>query len=336
MKVKRRVVNAVVTSVLAVIAISVAVAMLVYVNSFEHEKVADRFSKGTRFTQITLFIPASEEFTVDKVMYFRYNLENKLTEKAVTPENEGARLYVDAYSSYSDATLNSSGNRTTNAKIAFIGGDYKLFHSEFSELPDIANDINHDRILLSRSAAWQLYGGTELYDYTAQKGDKTYLISGVFEDFKGKEYDQFYEERTAAVADMQSEAEMPITCYELIVVDPVKNFGIDTVKECIDLSEGSYYIVENSKRFSLSKLFAKIPELVQADKPLPTGVEITPEEIAARRAEKVLAAMLIVFLVFAVYPFIWLLILVYRLIRMIKKGLNKYVFGKIKDKFSYS
>ena len=49
MKVKRRVVNAVVTSVLAVIAISVAVAMLVYVNSFEHEKVADRFSKGTRF-----------------------------------------------------------------------------------------------------------------------------------------------------------------------------------------------------------------------------------------------------------------------------------------------
>ena len=105
----------------------------------------------------------------------------------------------------------------------------------------------------------------------------------------------------------------------------------------ITISDFKVSVNEIAKNpFSLSKLFAKIPELVQADKPLPTGVEITPEEIAARRAEKVLAAMLIVFLLFAVYPFIWLLILIYRLIRMIKKGLNKYVFGKIKDKFSYS
>ena len=58
--------------------------------------------------------------------------------------------------------------------------------------------------------------------------------------------------------------------------------------------------------------------------------------MAARHAEKVLAVMLVVFLMFAVYPFIGVLILLYRLIRFIKKLFDRLVVNKIKDKLSYS
>lgn len=337
MKTKARLIHLIVTLLLAAAALGIGIAMNVYMNSFDHEQVAKKFSNGTRFAQITVFAPDTAELTVDKIMYFRYKLETKLTEKSITPPNDGARLYADAFSAYVDASLASNGSRTSNVKLAYVGGDYSLFYKAYRDMPNVGNDINHDRILLSRSAAWQLYGGEALYDYPVKIGSATFYVSGVYPDYKESAYiKDFYGDKPAAAADIKSDAGINITCYDLIMVDPVKNFAVDTVKECLDLPEGTYLLVENSKRFSLGNLFKTVPKLVNADEPLPTGVNITPEEMAARHAEKVLAVMLVVLLVFAVYPAIWALILLYRLIRFMKKWFDRLVVSKIKDKLSYS
>lgn len=337
MKTKARLIHLIVTLLLAAAALGIGIAMNVYMNSFDHEQVAKKFSNGTRFAQITVFAPDTAGLTVDKIMYFRYKLETKLTEKSITPPNDGARLYADAFSAYVDASLASNGSRTSNVKLAYVGGDYSLFYKAYRDMPNVGNDINHDRILLSRSAAWQLYGGEALYDYPVKIGSATFYVSGVYPDYKESAYiKDFYGDKPAAAADIKSDAGINITCYDLIMVDPVKNFAVDTVKECLDLPEGTYLLVENSKRFSLGNLFKTVPKLVNADEPLPTGVNITPEEMAARHAEKVLAVMLVVLLVFAVYPAIWALILLYRLIRFMKKWFDRLVVSKIKDKLSYS
>ena len=337
MKTKACLIHLIVTLLLAAAALGIGIAMNVYMNSFDHEQVAKKFSNGTRFAQITVFAPDTAGLTVDKIMYFRYKLETKLTEKSITPPNDGARLYADAFSAYVDASLASNGSRTSNVKLAYVGGDYSLFYKAYRDMPNVGNDINHDRILLSRSAAWQLYGGEALYDYPVKIGSATFYVSGVYPDYKESAYiKDFYGDKPAAAADIKSDAGISITCYDLIMVDPVKNFAVDTVKECLDLPEGTYLLVENSKRFSLGNLFKTVPKLVNADEPLPTGVNLTPEEMAARHAEKVLAVMLVVLLVFAVYPAIWALILLYRLIRFMKKWFDRLVVSKIKDKLSYS
>ncbi len=328
-------VNLVVVAVLTVICIALITGMTLYANSFSHEQVAKRFSDGTRFSQITLFLPESAEFTVDKVMYFRYNLENKLIEKSITPEKEGARLFVDAFSAYKDVTLMSE-KRNVSSKATYLGGDYTLFHEEFAAMPVFTADLNHDRVLLSRSAAWHLYGGESLYDFPITLDGKELLISGVYPDYTGKDNETFYGDSAPSALDILSQPDMPITCYELLVVDPVKNFAVDTVKECLDLAEGSYLMIENSKRFSLANLFQTIPHLVAADKPLPTGVNITPDEIAARRAEKVLAILLILLVVFAVYPVLWYIIWIILLLRLVKKLFDRFVIHPIKNKLSYS
>lgn len=319
---------------LALTAFAIAFAMISKINSLEHENVAKKFSTGEKYSQITLFIPESAEFTLDKVMYFRYKLDKKLTEESM--ESDKARLYVDAYSAFKDMRLDSDSFRSANVKAAFVGGDYKLFHKEFEYAPDFTNDINHDRILLSRTAAWQLYGGTNLYDFRAVSQDKTYYISGVYDDYKDTDYVKFYENKPSCLADIQQNPNTNITCYELLVVNPVKDFAKNMVVECIDLDKEIYLLVENSSRFSFMNLLKKIPTLIQADIPLPTGVNITPEEIAARRAEKELAVMLAILLVFALYPTLWIIILLFRLIRLVKRLFNKYVVSKIKDKLSYA
>lgn len=333
----KKLICAAVTAVLTVASVGMALAMHTYKYSFSHEHVAERFSGGERFAQITVFASEQAELTYDKILYFRYNLEKKLTEKSLTPPNEGARLYADAFSTFEDVTLSSDGTRTAKAKLAYIGGDYRLFYELYEGMPDIDGDINHDRMLLSRSAAWQLYGGESLYDYPVSVGDTTYYVSGVYADYDETEsVKAFYGDRVSAAADLMHDTARFITCYDLIVIDPVKNFALDTVKECLELPEGTYLLVENSSRFSLANLFRKIPTLVESDEPLPTGVDITPEETEARHAEKILAVMLMLLIVLSVWPLLRLCVWVFRLGRAVKRFFERTVVRRIKDKFSYS
>ncbi len=333
----KKLICAAVTGVLTLAAVGMAFAMHTYKYSFAHEHVAERFSGSTHFAQITVFASEEAGLTYDKIQYFRYNLEKKLTEESLTPPNEGARLYADAFSAFDSVTLSSNGTRTAKAKLSYIGGDYRLFYPLYENMPDIDGDINHDRMLLSRSAAWQLYGGDNLYDYPVSVGEMTYYVSGVYADYDENEsVKSFYGDRVSAAVDLMSDTERPITCYDIILIDPVKNFALDTVKECLDLPEGTYLLVENSSRFSLSKLFRKIPTLVESDEPLPTGVDITPEETEARHAEKILAVMLILLILLAVWPLVRLIVRIFRIGRAVKRFFGRTVVRRIKERFSYS
>lgn len=325
-----------VSTVLLVIALVIALAMFLYAKSLEHEYASDRFSKSGRFAQISVFIPEASGYTVDKIMYFRYNLEKKLTEKAIVPEKDGARLYVDAFSAFEDNVyfVEETG-RTTNAKTAYIGGDFKYFHKEFDGFADISNDVNHDRILLSRTAAWQLYGGEKLYDFPAKSGEQVYYISGVMPDFTKNEYKNYYGNKSAVFADILKDVTRPVTCYEIIITDPVKNFGINTVKECLELEEGTYHLVRNDKRFDALTLIKNIPLLLEVDKQLPEGVVLPAWEMMARKAEKVLSFMMLMFLITVFLPVMCFVFYAYKGIKAVKAVAMKFVIQPVKDRFSY-
>lgn len=340
MKIKR-LINIIIIGVLTLISIIIMLVMHSKINSLPHENKAKEFSGGSKFAQITVFVPESAEFTVDKVMYARYELDTKLVEKAIEAPNENARLYCDAYAAYKSTSLSpgdaaGQSARSAKVKIAYIGGDYSRFHSEFLSSPDICADINHDRILLSKTAAWQLFGGYELYDFEVKDGETSYFVSGVFDDYDSEQYKEFLGDSSLCLADIKGNTDAAISCYEILLVNPVTNFAYNLVKESIGLEEGTYYMVENSARFSLPKLFKKIPKLLNTDEQLPAGVVITPEETLALHMEKELAAMLAVLMVTALYPVIWALILLYRLIQLIKRTFNRFVISPIKDKLSYS
>lgn len=340
MKIKR-IINIAVIGVLTLASLVIMLVMRSKINSLPHENKAKEFSAGSKFAQITVFIPESAEFTVDKVMYARYELDNKLVEKAISAPNENARLYCDAYAAYKTASLSPGENaglssRSSKVKIAYIGGDYSRFHSEFLSSPDICADINHDRILLSKTAAWQLFGGYELYGFEVKDGENSYFVSGVFDDYEAEQYKEFLGDNSLCLADIKGSPDSPISCYEILLVNPVTNFAYDLVKESLGLEDGTYYMVENSARFSLPRLIKKIPTLLNADEQLPAGVVITPEETLALHMEKELAAMLAVLFVTALYPVIWALILLYRLIQLVKRTFNRFVVNPIKDKLSYS
>ncbi len=310
------------------------------ISSLKHETLEKDFAKDGDFAQFTLFIPQSAGFTIDRVMYLRYNIEKKLTEEAITPVNEGARLYVDAFCSFGDSTIvpgeNFFSSKSTNSKILYMGGDYGLFYPEFSLLPNICADVNHDRILLSKTAAWQLFGGYSLNDFEVRAGNKAHYVSGCFADIENEEYKEFVGEKTLCIADIESNTDMPINVYHILITNPVEGFAKRVLEECIDLEEGSYYMVENSKRFSFVNLLKRFPTLMSPDKQLPAGVVITPNELVSQKAHKALSVTAVFLLVLAFFPVCVLCVLAYKLFKRIKGISDKYIFSKIRDKLSYS
>ncbi len=335
MKTKRGIVLLAVAVLFAVLSGVMILLMTGKINSLAHENVAKGFSDREEYVQITVFLPESAEVTLDKLMYFRYNLEKELTDNSLEAKN-GARLYIDAGSAFKDISLDSESGKHTKAKAVYVLGDYGFFHKELLSKPDITRDLNHDRILISKLAAWNLYGGYELYDFKVTDGVRDFYISGVYDDYKGAEYDAFYGDRASCVMDMTAYPDMSISCYEIILVNPVKNFAKDAVVKSLGLEEGTYELVVNSERFSFANIFAGIPKLIKTDKLLPEGVRLTPEELAARQVEKELSVMLAVLMIFSVYPVVYTLFWVVKVVILVKKLINKYITGKIKEKFSYS
>ncbi len=339
MKIKR-LINLIVVGVFAVLSAAILLIMRGRINDLPHENLAKGFSNSTRFSQITLFIPQSSKFTVDKINYLHYNLDQKLTEKSITPVREGARLYVDCYSAFGELSLSPaqkySSKKSSNALACYVGGDYRTFYPEMWEYSNVTEDVNHDRILLSKTAAWQLFGGYELQDFEVSGSSNQYVVSDVFDDPEGKEYEEFLSEKPLCYADIEGQKDMPVTVYEILLCDPIKDFAKSTLTECLDLQEGTYLLVENSERFKAKNLFKKIPTLLSADEPLPQGVVITPQETEARKAEKQLSLLLAIFCLTAICPVIFVLWCVFRLIKLIKRLFNKLILDKIRDKLSYS
>ena len=340
MKIKRYI-YLIVAVALILCACVTGLIMNVKINSMTHENIAKSFSMGTRYAQISVFLPESAGLNFDNIMYLRYNIEQLLTEKAVTSENSQARLYIDAFSATGDISLTSDSFRTATLKAIYAGGDYKIFHPHLEYMPDISNDLNHDRILISKDAAWSLYGGYELYDFSLTTADETnYYISGVYDAEKGKQYELFRGGRPECILDFQKEPNKNATCYEILIVNPVNDFAMQIVKKSIEtvlgMKPGDYICVENSSRFAIPKLFDKMTSLTSADKQNPAGVVVPPEEILSIETEKELALLLALLIVLLIYPAIIVLVFIYRGIRFIKGLWNKYVIDKIRDKFSYS
>lgn len=335
MKIKRYIPLAI-GVVLGVVAFVIEMSMNAKINSLTHENVAKSFSNDKNYEQITIFISPSADFTKEKARYLKYKIEKALVDSSLSSEN-GERLYIDGYSAVRNQYLQTEAGKSITAKATVIGGDYSLFHNELASLPDITNDVNHDRILLSSNGAWQLFGGYDLYDFKlTDGGDASFYISGVYDENDTEAHRKFYGNYSSCVMDMTNYPQTPITCYELIMVSPLKDFAVKTVTDALELDKSQYILVENSKRFSLPRLFEGLTGLLKADEVMPDGVVLSPEEINARNAEKSLSLSLAFLMLFSAYPVIYIIILLVKALIFVKKLLDRYIFNPIRDKLSYS
>ncbi len=210
-----------------------------------------RGTNEMRFAQIACYLPTDEGQTEDAIYTFRETLNQALVEASIESTGEGS-LYTDAYSGLSSLSVSSDRASATLDAIG-VGGDFFLFHplkliSGSYLQPD---DLMQDGVVLDREAAWKLFGGYDLTGMTVTIGGMPYLVMGVVERETDRYTTKEFESTGSvflAYSALQKLDSTPITCYEVVMPNPVRQFAKNMISDKFTIGNGE--IVEISSRFA--------------------------------------------------------------------------------------
>jgi len=276
---------------------------------------------GQPFAQLACYLPNDKPVTQEQVWQFRQALDGKLTDAALeAPEN--GRLYTDAYAGF--GTLKVTGDRgSAEVKVTGVGGDFFRFHPLFLRSGSYLTetDLMQDRVILDEELAWKLFGGMDLTGLTVTIGTADYYIAGVV----SREDDRY---STLAYADgagmfmsysalKQCSETVGISCYEIVLPNPITSFGKNLLQENFPLNGG--LLVENSSRYSPGNLLQVIGDFGQRSMGR-NGIIYPYWENAVRLTEDYAALFLVLTVLFVTLPAVTLTITVVGRIRKLCKA----------------
>ena len=263
--------------ILAVISIVLIGVFSLILNSMagklDSQRVCERWaSDDMRYAQISAFISPYAGFDdsfADRSL--TSSLDNALTTASITPANEDASLYTYAYSSETNVSLSYQSPETgqtvksgVNAATLGVGGDFFIFHPLkllSGQYFDATDTILNDLIIIDENIAWQFFGSYDVAGFELMVNGQRCFISGVCE--VDENYSKFYGDggrvfMSYSLLKKMNGDELPITCYELCLPNPVSGFALDILNKNLGVDESQVELVENSDRFTNSALLHRL------------------------------------------------------------------------------
>ncbi len=273
------------------------------------------------FAQIGCFLPNDQPVAEEDVWKFRQTLDTKLVEASLEAPENGS-LYTDAYSGR--GTLTVVGERgSAEVKVLGVGGDFFRFHPLMlrsgSYLTE--DDLMKDRVILDEELAWKLFGGMDLTGLSVTIGKADYYVAGVVsredDPYSGLAYTDGAGMFMAYSTLKACQESVGISCYEIVLPDPISSFGKNLVKDSFPLNGG--VVVENSSRYSLGNLLTVIGDFGKRSMGV-NGIIYPYWENAIRLTEDYAALLLVLTVLFALLPSITVVV---TMVRITKKLLRK-------------
>ena len=235
------------------------IILIVGKNSLPDQLMAKRWSDKKDVAQISCFYSEDAFITEESIEEMHYLLDKKLQELAIEPNAEGARLYIDAYSAQGTISIKSD-KKSIQANAIGVGGDYFMFHPVelISGMYFTGNDVMQDSVLLDEEAAWQLFGANDIAGKTVTIGGVPYRVAGVYAREQGDLETLAGSKDTTVYLSFGTLHQMNavnITCYEIVMPNPVEGFAMDRMLEINLSSEETVKMIENSNRFSYISLY---------------------------------------------------------------------------------
>lgn len=189
-------------------------------------------SDDTRYTQVSVFLGGDRAFSENDVNSFRVNLSRKLEEASLKAKTNSARLWVDAYSTELSGSA-ALGRVNEEVMITAAGGDFFQFHpmelvSGYYFRPD---EIMNDRVVIDETLAWKLFGSSDVVGMDFELDGQKCFVAAVAKNPSGRIEEYAYGSKPRVYAPLKLvtgnnglEAGS-ITCYEVLIPNPVKDFG---------------------------------------------------------------------------------------------------------------
>ncbi|MBQ9123412.1 MAG: ABC transporter permease [Lachnospiraceae bacterium] len=308
--------------------------------SLDTQNMAKRWSKSeeSRAAQVSVFFSENLGTSEDEILNFEHRLDSALVEASIvnTSENPDSRLWIDAYSATGTITL-EKGDKNVSVSAIGVGGEFFQFHplklesgSYFS-----GNDVMQDYCVVDEEIAWQLFGSNDIAGQIITIKGVPHIITGVIER---------QQDRLSKAAGLDSSVVYvsyntlvnygranSICCYEIVMPNPVKNYAFNYLKEQLGSNEAESEVVENTSRYGLLSLLQVLREF--GTRSMNGKAIIYPYwENVARGYEDILATLLLVAVIFLLYPLV-LVIIALRKAWVRRTWTAKSVYLKIKDKW---
>ena len=297
---------------------------------------AFRGESDMRFAQLACFFPVGKGKEDSEILTFRQTLDSKLLEQSLEAP-EGGSLYIDAYSTTAAVTVSSDGG-SAQAQAVAVGGEFFYFHPLLLRSGSYisSDDLMDDLVVLDEELAWRLFGSVELTGMTLTLNGQPFVVAGVVareSDFATKKaYGGEAGLFMSYSALKRLDETAAISCYEIIMPDPITNFAMGVVQGAFPAD--SCDTVENSSRYSLGHLLSVMGSFGERSMRV-NGVIYPYWENAARLTEDYAALLLILAVLFALCPVIFAAALVIRLVvrsyRKVKKAVPEKVEAAIEQ-----
>jgi hypothetical protein len=309
---KRRLLLPAVAGALTLMSVSCLVAFSVLGGLLLSQRASERFrgENKERFEQVSVFFPVGKGTDETGIYTFRKNLENKLREASLKAPETGS-LWADAYSAAGE--VSAEGPRGSAAASALgVGGNYFLFHPLHLRAGGYiaGDDLMHDRVVLDVELAWKLFGSPDVAGLEIKISGKPYLVERESDFADKKAYTAGAGLYMAYDALLSLSEAQQISCYELVSVSPVSGFAKGIAAEGFPDAEA----VENSRRFTVGRIFKNIGDYGERSMNT-TGVIFPYWENAARLLEDYLALLLVLAILFGLFPAACLTVLLVALLR---------------------
>lgn len=283
------------------------------------------------FCQISCYIPEAEKLDVGKIFTFRYAMLDKFSEAALDVSSSQT-LFSDAWSTGGKVKIASATGQGEVYAIA-VGGSFFNFHPVRLLSGSYINetDLMQDRVLLDEDTAWLLFGGTELQGMSVKINGVPFVVAGVVSREDDRATDKAYTHGMGIFMSYEAYAALNenagISCYELVMAEPVENFAYNFVDEKFPIGGGE--IVKNTGRYSPEALLGIVKNF--GVRSMQTHGVIYPYwENAARYIEDWCALLMLFAAVSLLLPAINALLWIRRTYRRGKRRLSENVVPRIK------
>ncbi len=209
-------------------------------------------ANGDRYGYVSVYYPENEGITDNEIRSFRNSLNTAVGDTGIETL-EGARPYIDSYSTSGTAEVYGTRNRVTSkVNVTAVGGEYFYMHPSVLLTGDYISetDLMEDRVVIDENTAWFLYGSTDIVGKSLMIDGNSYYIAGVVRPHDSGAAKKTYGTRNRIYMSYKAYSELydtaKITCYEVIYPDMITNYAYNKVREVIGLSDKSESVTENA------------------------------------------------------------------------------------------
>ena len=200
-------------------------------------------------------------------------------------EEEPPKAYNSGYSAQGICTLEFENRKAENINTIGAGGDFFLFHPMVLVSGGYfdGDDIMKDKIVVDEFLAWELFGSSDIIGQCVTISGVNHYIAGVVKSPTGRfneaaglsksvvilsydslaKYGTILSGRTSEAEISEDGAKMQtggISCYEVVMPDPVDGIAARVVKESAGLDDKYIRVVDNTNRFNGFALLEVVKE----------------------------------------------------------------------------